>query len=180
MPYLTGQQDYPKPDPTVGGGAMALLSFTYPEQAIDLGARVQPLPADGGVPFLPDWRWIHVPGHTEGQIALFRDEDRLLIAADAFVTVQQESLYKVATQDKEVHGPPAYFTPDWEGARASVARLAALKPAIAATGHGTPMSGAQLERGLAELVANFDEIAVPDHGRYVPADGSTDSAGHSS
>ena len=168
LPHLTGQTDYPEPDPTVGEGAMALLSFAYPNKAIDLGSRVQALPADESVPFMTGWRWVHVPGHTAGQIALFRDADRCLIAADAFVTTKQESLYAVATQKKEVHGPPAYFTPDWQAARRSVERLAALQPTIAATGHGTPMRGAELTNGLAKLVQDFDEIAVPDRGRYVP------------
>jgi glyoxylase-like metal-dependent hydrolase (beta-lactamase superfamily II) len=152
----------------VGKGVMALMSFAYPEKAIDLGDRVRRLPEDGSVPGLPDWRWIHAPGHTAGQVALFRADDRALIAGDAFVTVQQESLYKVATQKEEVHGPPAYFTPDWAAARRSVAALAALEPAVAATGHGTPMAGEELRSGLRTLVANFDEVAVPDHGRYVP------------
>ena len=137
-------------------------------QLLDLGDRVRPLPNDGSVPELPGWGWIHVPGHTDGQVALFRAEDRVLIAGDAFVTVQQESLYKVATQKEEVHGPPAYFTPDWESARRSVQALAALEPSLAATGHGTPMGGDALRSGLRTLAAEFDEIAVPNHGRYVP------------
>lgn len=173
MPFLTGQSDYQPPDPTVGKGAMALLSFAYPNKGIDLGARVQPLPGDGSVPDMPGWSWVHVPGHTPGQVALFRERDRCLLSADAFVTTKQESLYAVVTQKEEVHGPPAYFTPDWFAARASVERLAALQPEIAATGHGTPMRGEELRRGLAELVARFDDIAVPDHGRYVP-EGKTD------
>ena len=168
LPHLTGQTNYPEPDPTVGEGAMALLSFAYPNKAIDLGARVKPLPTDESVPFMPGWRWFHVPGHTVGQVALFRESDRCLIAADAFVTTKQESLYAVVTQKEEVHGPPAYFTPDWPAARRSVERLAALQPAIAATGHGTPMRGEDLTHGLAQLVRDFDEAAVPDHGRYVP------------
>ena len=113
MPHLTGRSDYPAPDPTVGEGAMALMSFAYPNAASDFGARVKPLPDDGSVPHMPGWRWIHTPGHTAGHISLFRDDDRCLIAGDAFVTVKQESLYAVATQEREVHGPPAYFTPDW-------------------------------------------------------------------
>ncbi len=180
LPHLTGKADYPPPDPTVGRGAMALLSFAYPSSAIDLGERVRPLPEDGSVPGMPGWRWIHVPGHTAGQVALFRDQDRVLIAADAFVTVEQESLYAVARQEQEVHGPPSYFTPDWENARRSVEMLAALRPAVAATGHGTPMEGKALAQGLEALVANFDEIAVPDRGRYVPEGGtsSESSAGN--
>lgn len=168
LPHLTGREDYVEPDPTVGKGAMALLSFSYPNAAIDLGARVQPLPADMSVPHLPDWKWIHVPGHTNGQVALFRESDRTLIAGDAFVTVEQESLYKVATQKEEVHGPPAYFTPDWESARESVRILAELSPEIGATGHGTPMRGEALRDGLRSLLENFDEIAIPDSGKYVP------------
>ena len=167
LPYLTGQADYPPPDPTVGKGAMALLSFAYPNKANDFGARMRPLPEDGSVPGMPGWRWIHTPGHTDGHVSLFRDEDRLLVAGDAFVTVEQESLYKVATQNREVHGPPAYFTPDWQLARRSVEALTALRPSIAAPGHGEPMAGEELSQGLETLLAHWDEIAVPNRGRYV-------------
>lgn len=166
-PHLTGERDYNEPDPTVGEGAMALLSFAYPSRAIDLGSRVKPLPEDGSVPGMPGWRWIHTPGHTDGHVSLFRDQDQVLIAGDAFVTTKQESLYAVMTQKEEVHGPPAYFTPDWTAARTSVEALAALRPAIAATGHGTPMRGNELSDGLTALVRDFDDIAVPDRGRYV-------------
>ena len=167
IPHLTGQRDYPPPDPSVGKGAMALLSFAYPNGAIDLGDRVKALPEDGSVPGLPGWRWLATPGHSDGHVSFFRENDRLLVAGDAFVTTKQESLYAVATQKQEVHGPPAYFTPDWNAARRSVEALAAVRPAIAATGHGTPMAGNDLTNGLAELAAHFNDVAVPDHGRYV-------------
>ena len=168
LPYLSGQRDYQPPDPTVGKGAMAALSFAYPRRAIDLGNRVQALPSDGTVPAMPGWRWIATPGHSLGHVSLYRDQDRALIAGDAFVTVQQESFLAVARQVEEVHGPPAYFTPDWTQARDSVERLAALRPELAATGHGTPMRGPALQAGLERLVAQFDELAVPNRGRYVP------------
>jgi glyoxylase-like metal-dependent hydrolase (beta-lactamase superfamily II) len=100
-------------------------------------------------------------------VSLFRETDRCLIAGDAFVTTRQESLYAVVTQEPEVNGPPAYFTPDWANARRSVERLAALRPAIAATGHGPPMRGQELSDGLERLVREFDRIAVPERGRYV-------------
>jgi hypothetical protein len=90
-----------------------------------------------------------------------------LIAGDAFVTTEQESIYAVATQKQGIHGPPQYFTPDWDSARESVRRLAALRPMIAATGHGIPMVGEPMLRGLDELARNFDELAVPRYGRYV-------------
>ncbi|HWI66368.1 MAG TPA: MBL fold metallo-hydrolase [Symbiobacteriaceae bacterium] len=167
LPYLTGQADYSPPDPTVGGGLMARLSPLYPRRGIDLGARVQALPAGGEVPHLPDWRWIHTPGHTRGHVAFFRQRDRLLLAGDAFTTVQQESALAVMTQRPEIHGPPMYFTTDWAAAGDSVRRLQALKPATAVTGHGLPMSGETLERGLLLLAQNFERMAMPDHGIYV-------------
>ena len=40
-----------------------------------------------------------------GHISLFREKDRTLIAGDAFVTVKQEYLYKVITQEQEISGP---------------------------------------------------------------------------
>ncbi|GAA4374558.1 MBL fold metallo-hydrolase [Hymenobacter koreensis] len=168
MPYLTGRSSYPPPDPTVGGGAMAALSFLYPKSPYNLGNRVQVLPADGSVPDLPGWRWLHTPGHTPGHVSFFREQDRLLIVGDAFCTVKQESAMAVWEQEQEVHGPPKYFTCDWHQARRSVELLAGLKPAVAATGHGIPMRGAALEKELDELARHFDELAVPAHGRYVP------------
>ncbi|HEX7243273.1 MAG TPA: MBL fold metallo-hydrolase, partial [Longimicrobiaceae bacterium] len=168
---------YPPPDPTVGGGAMAALSWTYPRGPVDLGDRVRALPADGSVPGMPGWRWIHTPGHTAGHVALFRDSDRTLVAGDAFVTTKQESALSALTQRREINGPPMYFTPDWDSARASVRALAALEPEVAATGHGVPMRGEELRRGLHALADRFDERAVPAHGRYVGRPAVADRGG---
>jgi glyoxylase-like metal-dependent hydrolase (beta-lactamase superfamily II) len=73
----------------------------------------------------------------------------------------------VITWQPMVHRPPAYFTPDWASARASVQRLAALEPELAATGHGPPMRGPEMRRQLQALARDFDRVAVPRHGRYV-------------
>ncbi|MBX0289040.1 MBL fold metallo-hydrolase [Hymenobacter sp. HSC-4F20] len=177
LPYLTGLSSYPPPDPTVGGGAMAALSFLYPKAPLDLGARVQPLPADGSVPHMPGWRWVATPGHTPGHVSLFREHDRTLLAGDAFVTTKQESALAVLQQRQEVHGPPAYFTPDWPTAHDSVLLLAELQPAVAATGHGIPMRGEALQQELRQLAREFEEIAVPAHGRYVGRSASADETG---
>lgn len=167
FPYLTGKSDYPEPDPTVEGGLVAKLSPIFPNQPINLGDRLQKLPADGSIPDMPGWRWIHTPGHSPGHISLFRDEDRALIAGDAFVTVRQDSLFKVLTQKPEISGPPRYFTTDWKAAWESVKKLAALQPAVAVTGHGQPISGESLSSGLDQLARQFDIVAIPDYGRYV-------------
>ena len=167
MPYLTGEADYPPGDPSVGGGLMARFAPVYPHKGIHLGSRVHPLPEDGTVPGLPEWRWIPTPGHSPGQVSLFRVLDGVLIAGDAIITVKQESALAVMTQEKELHGPPMYFTPDWDAARESVHRLAALSPQIVVTGHGVSMSGSELMDALQVLARDFDRLAVPEQGRYV-------------
>jgi len=167
FPYLTGRSAYPPPDPSVGGGLMAGLSWLYPRGPYDFRGRLHHLPGDGSVPGMPGWRWVHTPGHSPGQVALFRDEDRSLIAADAFVATKQESALAVLSQRPEIHGPPAYYTIDWHAARRSVEDLAALEPMLAVTGHGPPLAGESLVDGLHQLARDFDRIAVPSDGRYV-------------
>ncbi|GMA56390.1 MBL fold metallo-hydrolase [Alicyclobacillus sacchari] len=144
LPFLQGKSDYPSADPEAASGLIAKLSPTFPNQGIDLDNHVQALPEDGSVPGMPEWHWIHTPGHTPGHISLFRERDRTLIAGDAITTVQQESLYDVFTQKRELHGPPAYFTTDWQRAWRSVQAIAALEPQAVITGHGLPMYGDEL------------------------------------
>ena len=177
LPYLDGRESYPPADPSVGGGMMAALSGLYPRGPIDVSEHLQPLPDDGSVPFLPEWRWIHTPGHAPGHISLWRERDRSMVVGDAFITTNQESAYAVATQEPELHGPPRYFTPDWTAARESVRRLAPLSPELVITGHGHAMRGARMRNALDLLARDFDRIAVPEHGRYVHTDSLPDARG---
>jgi glyoxylase-like metal-dependent hydrolase (beta-lactamase superfamily II) len=177
LPYLDGRSAYPPPDPTVGGGAMAALSRLYPRGPIDVSEWLRTLPADGAVPGMPGWRWIHTPGHTPGHMSLYHPADGTLVAGDAFVTTKQESMLAALTQRPELHGPPAYYTSDWEAARESVRRLSALEPDVAATGHGRPLRGQLMREGLHTLARDFDTLAVPRHGRYVNAPAIADANG---
>jgi glyoxylase-like metal-dependent hydrolase (beta-lactamase superfamily II) len=177
MPYLTGRSAYPPPDPMVGHGAMSRLSFLYPRGPIDVSGRTELLPADGSVPGMEGWRWLHTPGHSPGHVSFFRDADRALIAGDAFVTTRQESLLSVLAQKPEVHGPPMYFTPDWEHAHSSVERLAELDPAVAATGHGHPLRGEEMRRELRAVARDFRRCAMPRHGRYLRRPAIADERG---
>ena len=112
-PYLTGKASYPPADPSVGGGVISLLSFTFPKGPIDASNHLRELPENGIIQELSDWKWLHTPGHTPGHISLFREKDGVLLAGDAFVTNMQESVLAVISQKKSVCGPPKYFTPDW-------------------------------------------------------------------
>jgi glyoxylase-like metal-dependent hydrolase (beta-lactamase superfamily II) len=167
LPYLTGKSSYPPPDPSVGGGLMASVSFLYPKTPIDIGEYVHKLPDDNSIPGFTEWKYIHSPGHTPGHISLFREKDKVLIAGDAFVTTKSESAIHALTHMSHLSGPPKYFTSNWASAKLSVIKLAALDPEIIATGHGKPMQGEEMRLELNNLSRHFDQLAIPTHGRYV-------------
>lgn len=175
-PYLNGSSQYPPPDPSVGGGAMAYMSWMYPIKPYNLGQHLNVLPADGTVPGLPDWRVIHTPGHAPGHVSLFRDKDRVLLAGDAFITVDQNSAFAVMTQKEELNAPPSYFTIDWEAARKSVQDLANLSPLSIGTGHGLPVHGEEWKNRLIRFSQNFSNY-IPENGRYVKQPAHTDEKG---
>ncbi len=172
MPYLTGQSDYPPQDPTVGG-ALAQMSRLFPHGGYEFRGRVRELPADGSVPGLPEWRYLHTPGHTAGHISLFRERDRVLLAADALATVNQETVFTLVTLERELRQPPATFTTDWNAARASIDKLADLRPSVIAAGHGLPIA-----ENAALLLDRFARTFTPPrHGRYVDQPARTDEGG---
>ena len=109
FPYLTGQSKYPPKDPTVGG-AMALVSRVFPMNVTNLTGLLQPLPEDGVVPGLPDWQWLFTPGHSPGHVSYFNAEKSLLLAGDAFTTVNTNSFAALATKNPEISLPPPPFT----------------------------------------------------------------------
>jgi glyoxylase-like metal-dependent hydrolase (beta-lactamase superfamily II) len=173
FPYLDGRDNYPPPDPTVGG-FMAQLSRFFPKRGINVAHRLRPFLVDNTIPFMPGWRTVHTPGHTAGHISLFRDDDRTLIAGDAVITIDQQNAAKLLSQKRELHGPPSYFTPDWGAAHESIRRLAELRPTTVATGHGLPMSGADVADKLTSLAETFQP---PLHGRYVNTPAVTNERG---
>jgi len=177
MPYVRGRSPYPPPDPLVGGGIISLISRMYPRGPIDLGSCVQHLPSDGSVPDAPEWQWIHTPGHSPGHVSLYREADRTLVSGDALTTTKQESICAVMVQRRELKGPPAYYTQDWDRAGDSVRALAALRPEVIVAGHGEPWSGAAMRATLDDLGVHFDEIQRPRIGRYAKQPAVADESG---
>ncbi len=177
IPYLTDKSSYPPPDPTVGGGLMSLMSWLYPATPINIWNQINVLPENGRVPGLPEWKYIHTPGHSPGHISLFRETDQVLIAGDAFVTTKAESAFSTMLQSKVLSGPPKYFTYDWNLARESVSSLLKLEPEIVATGHGRPMQGSEMRESLENLHDHFYHLAVPAKGRYVDEPAITNAYG---
>lgn len=90
---------------------------------------------------------VHIPGHAPGQIALWRESDRLALVTDCFYTLDMWG------RDCPPHVPSAVYNYDTEQARQSMLKVAALEPAAAWPGHAKPVTGdvrGQLERGAAE------------------------------
>jgi glyoxylase-like metal-dependent hydrolase (beta-lactamase superfamily II) len=173
MPFLTGKSMQPPGDPTPGG----FFAFAYrflPPSGADLGDRVRPLPPDGEAPHMPGWRWRHTPGHTPGHISLFRDDDKTLLAGDAFLTVNLDSFLATVAKKQEIARPPTPATYDWVAARRSIAQLAELGPFTVAAGHGVPMAGPEV---AGELQAFAEDFSAPLHGRYVVEPARTDENG---
>lgn len=177
VPYLTGRSSYPPPDPTVGGGLMAAMSWMYPKGPINIETYLRRLPDDNSIPGLTDWKYIHTPGHSPGHISLIRESDRVLIAGDAFTTTKAESAVFALSGMKHLSGPPKYFTCNWASAELSVIKLAALDPEIAATGHGQCMRGEELRGALRSLSSHFKTMALPEEGRYVHEPAVTNEQG---
>lgn len=167
FPYLTGEKNYSEPDFSVEEDLLAMMAFIYPDRPIDIANVLLPLPVDHNIPGMRGWKWIHTPGHSPGHVSFFRECDGMLISGDAFVTVHQDSLYKVLAQEPEISGPPVYLTIDWQDAWISVRKLEALHPETVISGHGEVMEGEELTLGLRKLVEEFDSRAIPEHGRFV-------------
>lgn len=124
---------------------------------------VQAFDPDAAVPGLPDWECIPTPGHTPGHVAFSRTSDRVLIAGDALLTADLNSLWgcllwSLRVNKQKVSGPPWYLTWNMRAAKESVATLAGLEPRVLACGHGIPMTG---DRIAGELHAFADHFPGP-------------------
>jgi glyoxylase-like metal-dependent hydrolase (beta-lactamase superfamily II)/predicted ester cyclase len=89
------------------------------------------------------FRVVEIPGHAPGQIALWRESDRLALSSDCFYTLD------IWGRDSEPHLPFPVYSYDNDAARESMRKLAALEPAAAWPGHAHPLTGdvrSQLER----------------------------------
>ncbi len=79
---------------------------------------------------------VHTPGHAPGLIALWRASDRLALASDTFYTLDPQT-----GRPGHARVPHDAFNLDTEQARASIRKLADLRPATAWAGHADPVTG---------------------------------------
>ncbi|HWH43103.1 MAG TPA: MBL fold metallo-hydrolase [Thermoleophilaceae bacterium] len=76
---------------------------------------------------------LHVPGHTPGHLAYWRESDRTLILGDVLNSMDP------FTSIRGLREPKRIFTPDPAENRRSARRLAELEPALVCFGHGPPL-----------------------------------------
>ncbi|MBO9533964.1 MAG: MBL fold metallo-hydrolase [Solirubrobacteraceae bacterium] len=83
---------------------------------------------------------VEIPGHAPGQIALWREADRVALTTDAFYVTDMWGRPTVPAM------PVEGYSQDPELARRSVQQLADLEPLVCWPGHGDPVR-ADAERG---------------------------------
>jgi glyoxylase-like metal-dependent hydrolase (beta-lactamase superfamily II) len=89
---------------------------------------------------------LHVPGHSPGHVAFWRESDRALIAGDVLTNMD------TITALPGLHEPRWFFTPDPAKNRGSARRIAALEPELVCFGHGRPLRDPEkLKRFVAGL-----------------------------
>jgi hydroxyacylglutathione hydrolase len=126
LPLWTGERDAdaveagrPVPVPTAIGG---LLSRAPMPPAHPVARRLREGDTIGA-----GFSVLDVPGHSPGHIALWREADRTLLAGDVFFNLPR------------LGPPPRFLTVDPDANRASMQRLAELRPALVLFGHGPPL-----------------------------------------
>jgi hydroxyacylglutathione hydrolase len=77
---------------------------------------------------------IEFPGHTPGQIGLWRESDRTVICADVMRSMN------LVTGLPQLGEMPVIFTVDVEEARRSIRKLAAIEANTICFGHGRPLT----------------------------------------
>lgn len=161
-PYLTGRSSYPPPDPTIGG-AIGFLSRFMPSGPYDFGSRLRLL-TGSEVPAIQGWEWLATPGHSPGHVSLFRRSDRVLLAGDAFATMDMESWFGLATGAQRLMRAGAPYNSDWDATVTSVRTLSALRPNVVGCGHGVPLSDSDVPGRLERFAGRY---RPPRRGRYV-------------
>ena len=116
-PTLWGSANPAEPPPS-----NPWLAYAAPDHTVE-GER-GPLPGAAG------WEYLWTPGHTAGHMALFRGEDRLLIAGDAVLL----DISPTVGVNRQRRDPVRDYLD-------ALGRLAQLEPGLILPGHGASITG---------------------------------------
>jgi len=94
-----------------------------------------------------EFQVIDAPGHSPGQIALWREPDGALIVGDILFNMN------VWTTQVGLREPPVMFTSDVRQNQASIIKVANLRPKLVCFGHGPPLYETQKLSKMAQGLA---------------------------
>ncbi len=163
LPYLQGGV-LPEEllDPV--GRVFNAVARVLPRQAVrrmtssKLRDVVRALPAPAAeVPGLPEWEYVHVPGHSPGHVVFLRRRDGVLISGDAVITAPLGGLLPAV---QRLSLPPRFVSWNWEMTKSAVALVAGLEPRVLATGHGVPMTGEDVAGELRRFATGLSGAGV--------------------
>jgi glyoxylase-like metal-dependent hydrolase (beta-lactamase superfamily II) len=106
-----------------------------------LAGLFRELEPGGAVAGFDGWEWLPTPGHTPGSVSFVRRADRVVLTGDALVTLRVNAPAGFLLGRQGLSAPPWYTTWSPRVARASIAAIAALEPAVVGGGHGRPLAG---------------------------------------
>jgi glyoxylase-like metal-dependent hydrolase (beta-lactamase superfamily II) len=105
---------------------------------------------------LAGFRVVHLPGHTMGHVAFFRESDRVAIVGDVLANIN------LLTGRPGLREPPRVFSIDPALNRESARKLLSLRPSVVCFGHGPPLLHADvLERVVAGLRESIPPALAP-------------------
>ena len=110
-------------------------------------ARAAQAPRSSGQSSFDPWVEVHTANLRQNAAEVARLTKRPVLAViknNGYGLGVTSSAYAVALQKPEIHGPPMYYTQDFEAAGATVRTLAGLEPELVITGHGRAMEGADM------------------------------------
>jgi glyoxylase-like metal-dependent hydrolase (beta-lactamase superfamily II) len=99
------------------------------------------------------FRVVHFPGHAPGLIGLWRESDRVALVSDVVYLVDSARFKALPKGEASVPHPAWAF--DHRQAKESVRKLAALEPAVVATGHDRPLRSENLRATLERAAEKF-------------------------
>jgi hydroxyacylglutathione hydrolase len=123
------EEDGPEPAPTLL--AQQVLARVPPPPSHPVATRLK------GGDRVGRFEVLEVPGHSRGHIALWRSDDRTLVAGDVFFNLNP------VTGRIGLREPPKVLTLDPAQNRESARRLAGLQPELVLFGHGPPLRNAE-------------------------------------
>jgi hydroxyacylglutathione hydrolase len=134
VPLWCGQEDVPAMESAggvVGAKAPALMKRLQERWWVGPPHPVSRVLREGDE--VAGFTVLDTPGHTRGHISFWRESDRVLILGDVLNDMN------LRTGIPGLNEPPALFSTDPARNRASIRRVAALRPALACFGHGAPL-----------------------------------------